>query len=213
MNYLAHTYLSGDSDQVRIGNFIGDYVKGRDFNLYPEGIKKGIILHRHIDSYTDTHSVVQASKTRLTPFYHKYAGVIIDIFYDHFLSANWDYISSVPLPELAELTYMTLHKNYDILPEAVKKIVPSFIFNRWLEAYNTIEGIEHVLREMSELTTLPDFTDDAIRILITYYDLFREEFFCFFPDIVHYVMSAFDIKLYLSDAFMLEFSEVLKKRG
>ncbi len=213
MNFLAHTFLSGDSDQVRIGNFIGDYVKGRDFSLYPEGIKKGIILHRHIDSYTDAHSVVQDSKARLIPFYHKYAGVIIDIFYDHFLSANWDYISSVPLPELAEVTYRTLHENYDILPEAVKQIVPSFIFNRWLEAYNTIEGIEHVLRKMSEITTLPDYTDDAIRILITHYDLYREEFFCFFPDIVHYVMSAFDIKLFLSDVFMLEFPEVLKKRG
>ena len=212
MNFLAHTFLSGDSDQVRIGNFIGDYVKGSDFNLYPEGIRKGLILHRHIDSYTDSHPVVQKSKSRLITYYHKYAGVIIDIFYDHFLSANWDFISSVPLAALAEETYRNLHENYDILPEAIKKVVPSFIFNRWLEAYNTIGGIDMVLRQMSKVTSLPDHTDEAIQVLITDYDLFRDDFFDFFPDIVHYVTTTFDVRLYLSEQFLVEFGEIFKKR-
>ncbi|MCD6202627.1 MAG: DUF479 domain-containing protein [Bacteroidales bacterium] len=213
MNYLAHTFLSGDSDQVRIGNFIGDYVKGSDFNFYPEGIKKGIILHRHIDYFTDNHPVVQESKSRLIPFYHKYAGVIIDIFYDHFLSANWDFISSIPLKELAKITYRNLHDNYDILPEAIRRVVPSFIFNRWLEAYNTVEGIDLVLKKMSTVTSLPDFTDEAINTMILYYDKFREEFFEFFPDIVHYVTTTFDVHLYLSENFIVEFSEAEKKRS
>ncbi len=213
MNFLAHTFLSGDSDEIRIGNFIGDYVKGSDFKLYPEGIKKGIILHRHIDSYTDSHPVVRQSISRLMPLYHKYAGVIIDIFYDHFLSVNWDFISSVPLPELAELTYRNLHEHYDILPEPIRRVVPSFIFNRWLEAYNTIEGIETVLKKMSTVTTLPDLTLEAIRSLEENYEAYQNEFFAFFPDIVHYVTTAFDIELFLAESFLLEFDEAFRKRG
>ena len=213
MNYLAHTFLSGDSDEVRIGNFIGDYVKGSNFRLYPEGIRKGIILHRHIDSFTDAHPVVRESIARLVPFYHKYAGVIIDIFYDHFLSVNWDFISSVPLPELAELTYRNLHDHYDILPETIKHFVPAFIFNRWLEAYNTIEGIEEVLRKMSVVTSLPDHTSDAIRSLEDHYEDYQNEFFTFFPDIVHYVSTAFDIRLFLSKSFLYEYEGSFRKRG
>jgi acyl carrier protein phosphodiesterase len=213
MNFLAHTFLSGDSDEVRIGNFIGDYVKGSDFKLYAEGIRKGIILHRHIDSFTDSHPVVRESISRLVPLYHKYAGVIIDIFYDHFLSVNWDFISSVPLADLAELTYRNLHDHYDILPEEIKKVVPSFIFNRWLEAYNTIEGIETVLRKMSVVTSLPDLTAGAIRSLEEFYEDYQNEFFAFFPDIVHYVSTAFDIHLFLSEGFLYEYEEAFRKRG
>ena len=213
MNYLAHTFLSGDSEEVRIGNFIGDYVKGSDLKYYTEGIRRGIILHRHIDSFTDTHPVVRESTSRLVPLYHKYAGVIVDIFYDHFLSVNWDLYSSVPLEDLAALTYHNLHDHYDILPEAIKKVVPSFIFNRWLEAYNTIDGIERILNKMSLVTSLPDLTVEAIRSLEDHYETYQNEFFAFFPDIVHYVTTAFDVRLFLSDRFLYEYEETLRKRG
>ena len=86
MNVLAHIYLSGDSDKIIIGNYIGDYVKGRDYLNYPELIRKGIILHRYIDMFTDRHPVVHRSKIYFSRKYHKYAGVITDIMYDHYLT-------------------------------------------------------------------------------------------------------------------------------
>ena len=82
MNYLAHTFLSGTDDEIIVGNFIGDYVKGRDYNLYSPAVKKGILLHRRIDSYTDKHKIVHQSMSYFAPRYHKYAGIIIDILYD-----------------------------------------------------------------------------------------------------------------------------------
>ena len=94
MNVLAHIYLSGDSDKIIIGNYIGDYVKGRDYLKYPDLIRKGIIIHRHIDGFTDRHPVVHRSKIFFTRKYHKYAGVITDIIYDHFLTKEWDFFSA-----------------------------------------------------------------------------------------------------------------------
>ena len=99
MNYLAHIYLSGDDEEIIIGNFIGDFVKGHHFNEYTQMMRKGIILHRYIDSFTDTHAIVRRSKARLSEQYHKYSGIIIDILYDHFLVKNWSNYCAAPLDE------------------------------------------------------------------------------------------------------------------
>ena len=201
MNFLAHTFLSGDMTDIIIGNFIGDFVKGNRYLKYPEEIRYGILLHRYIDSFTDSHPVVQQSKSRFAPFYHKYAGIIVDILYDHFLSANWDNISSVSLPEMTKRTYDILHEHYDLLPPGAQRIVPSFIFHRWLEAYHTTEGFELVLERMSQRTSLPEKTRDAMEVLKKHYYDFQAEFYEFFPEIVYYVTDSFDIKLPLAPSF------------
>jgi acyl carrier protein phosphodiesterase len=93
LNFLAHTYLSGDDDDLKIGNFLGDFVKGRLNKLsnsqYPEGIIKGMALHREIDFFTDSHPIVRKSIDRLQPKYHKVSGIVVDMFYDHVLAKNF----------------------------------------------------------------------------------------------------------------------------
>src|SRR5437870_13401328 len=106
MNFLAHLYLSGDDNEVKVGNFIGDFVQGKDLELrYGKRIAKGILLHREIDFFTDHHPVVKQSKDRLRPNYRHYAGVIVDIFYDHFLASKWNSHSVKLLPHYAEECY------------------------------------------------------------------------------------------------------------
>ena len=103
MNFLAHLYLSGDNPKVKVGNFIGDFVKGKNLkDRFEADIARGIGLHREIDWFTDTHSIVKQSKDRLRPKYRHYSGVIVDIFYDHFLAKNWDRYSKQLLPDFAE---------------------------------------------------------------------------------------------------------------
>ena len=87
MNFLAHIYLSGDDDELKIGNFIADSVKGKKFSQFPDQVQKGITLHRKIDSYTDSHPIVRESVLRLFPKYGHYSSVIVDILYDHFFSS------------------------------------------------------------------------------------------------------------------------------
>ncbi|GAL00009.1 acyl carrier protein phosphodiesterase [Nonlabens ulvanivorans] len=89
MNYLAHIYLSGNDTELRIGNFIADSVRGKDFTMFPERVAQGIILHRHIDTFTDSHPIVKLSKDLIRSEYGHWSSVIVDLYYDHFLAANW----------------------------------------------------------------------------------------------------------------------------
>lgn len=199
MNYLAHIYLSGTNEEILVGNFIGDYVKGFELGKYTELVRKGIMLHRHIDSFTDTNMVVKRSKARILEKYHKYSGIIIDIFYDHFLVAGWPAYSAVPLDEFVMNVHSILNRYLDMLPEGVRLFLPSFIKNNWIQKYSTIEGIEDVLHRMSARTTLPEETDFAIRILREEYEKFDSEFSTFFPALISYVSRSFDIELDLKE--------------
>lgn len=195
MNVLAHIYLSGDSDEIIIGNYIGDYVKGRDYLKYPELVKKGIILHRHIDDFTDRHPVVQRSKILFTRKYHKYAGVVVDIIYDHYLTREWDTFSRRPIESATYQFYRAMVNNYDILPPKVKDRFPFFIINNWIESYKTSKGLKKVLSTLSKRTSLPSESKYAIKTLKKNYYTLNEDFMEFFPQLVEYVENDFDIPL------------------
>jgi len=195
LNFLAHIYLSGSSDDIKVGNFIGDYVKGRNYEKYPELVRKGIILHRKIDSFTDAHPVVNKSKMHLKKRFRRYSGVIVDIFYDHFLASEWGLFSKHPLPQYVVHMYEVLVSNYFILPNEIKTFLPFFIINNWLESYTSIEGIEGVLRRMTRRTSLPNETPFAIAELRKNYHLFRDDFMEYFPQLVAYVEQKHDVSV------------------
>ncbi len=199
MNYLAHIFLSGTEESVVIGNFIGDYVKGRDYLKYPPSIQKGLVLHRQIDSFTDSHKVVGQSKKYIAPQYGKWAGIIIDIFYDHFLIKNWDKFCPVSLEQYKEDIFDVLQKYYPVLPDRVKYFVPSFIQNDWINTYSTPEGIINVVYNMSLRTNLPDNSAFAAEVLRKYYVQFDSEFMTYFPELIKYVIENFEIRIPLVD--------------
>jgi len=149
MNFLAHIYLSGDNEQVKIGNFMADSIKGKKYLKYPGDLQKGIILHRAIDYYTDTHPVFKQSTQKLFPEYGHYSGIIVDIFYDHFLASNWEKYSEVPLKEYTLNFYRLLEENFEVLPTKVKTFLPYMVNDNWLLSYAEIEGIKKVLIGMN----------------------------------------------------------------
>lgn len=195
MNFLAHTYLSGGNEEIIVGNFMGDYVKGKNYLLFPEQVKKGILIHRDIDSFTDMHQVTRRSKQRLASRYHKYAGIIIDIFYDHFLASLWDSYSTLPLSEFVSRTYDLLKRNYKVLPDSIKRWFPTFLENNWMMAYTNVEGIELVLERMSANTSLPNHSAFAVEVLRDQYSIFMEDFLEFFPEIVEFLEEKYEIKI------------------
>ena len=125
MNFLAHIYLSGDNELVKIGNFMADNITGNKYEHFPEDVQKGIMLHRAIDSYTDAHPVFRQGTKRLHPVYHHYAGVIMDMFYDHFLAKNWQDYHHLPLKQYARiLTQMDNRtKNKSGMRNAVNELI------------------------------------------------------------------------------------------
>ena len=112
MNYLAHILLSGDNPEIIIGNFMADSIKGKQYKIYPEQVQIGVLLHRHIDTFTDNHHIVRQSTKRLHKKYSHYSGVIVDIFYDHFLAKNWDLYSAIPLDLFVQEVYQLFNNSF-----------------------------------------------------------------------------------------------------
>jgi len=195
MNFLAHTYLSGCNEEIIVGNFMGDYIKGRNYVHLPEMVRKGILIHRDIDTYTDAHAITRRSRLRLVERYHKYAGVIVDIFYDHFLAASWSEYCGISLKEYVDRTYDLLKRNYKTLPQGIKVWFPTFLENNWMMAYQTVDGIELVLDRMSANTSLPDHTGFAIERMREQYDEFRNDFREFFPLIIDYIEKKYEVDI------------------
>lgn len=183
MNFLAHIYLSGKDEELIIGNFIADSVKGRKYLDYPEGIKNGIVLHRAIDYYTDTHPIARQSSSRLFETYGHYSGVIVDILYDHFLAANWEKYSNIPLERFVATFYQLLQKNLSILPKNVQQFLPFMIKDNWLLSYATIGGIGTILHQMNERTNKISGMNTAVVELEKHYEDFQNEFTLFFDEL------------------------------
>ena len=187
MNFLAHLYLSGNFDELMIGNFIADFVKGKpSLTIHPQVIK-GIELHRQIDYYTDTHLVVKESKERLRARYRKYAGVIVDMFYDHFLAVNWHAYSESSLPEFASQTYRLMNVNKQLLPPSMHMLLHYMQKQNWLVSYARIEGIARALQGMSKRTTFQSDMELAVHDLQQDYQLYLAEFTSFFPQLIQHV--------------------------
>ena len=184
MNFLAHIYLSGNEEGVIIGNFIADGIKGKKYLKYPHSIAKGILLHRGIDSFTDTHPTVHKSTARLHKNYSHYSGVIVDILYDHFLAKNWSKYSNQPLNEYVQDFYELLRKNFTILPTRIQRMMPYMIADNWLLSYATVEGISKILAQMNDRTKGVSKMNLAVVELEEFYDEFETEFTIFFDELI-----------------------------
>lgn len=187
MNFLAHIYLSGTNDHMKLGNFIGDYVKGKKYLYFPGDIQRGILLHRKIDEFTDNSPIPKEIKTLFLPYYKKYAGIVIDLFYDHFLARNWENYCEVPLEDFVSDFYDILMDNYVHLPRRVKNFLPNMIENNRLYSYKHLKGLEYALGIMSRYTSLPDQTENAIYTLNLYYEDIHQNFQEFFQSVMYYV--------------------------
>ncbi|SMG35294.1 Acyl carrier protein phosphodiesterase [Marivirga sericea] len=183
MNFLAHIFLSGESDELKIGNFIGDFVKASDMEHYNKAVNQGIRMHWAIDEFTDHHDVVQKSKDRLRPKYGHYAGVIVDIYYDHFLARNWKDYHSVDLRLFVNREYKMLENHISILPKKVVHMLPYMIKYDWLFNYQYFDGIERVMHGMANRSNFNSKMEQSVVELKKYHKEFEKEFQDFFPEL------------------------------
>ncbi|WP_282049970.1 acyl carrier protein phosphodiesterase [Maribacter aquivivus] len=184
MNFLAHIYLSFNDKEITIGNFIADSIRANKFDHLPIKVQKGIKLHRHIDTYTDSHAIPKISSKRLHANYSHYSRVIVDIYYDHFLAKNWSKYSDVPLDVFVDNFYDLLEDNYEILPIGVKKMMPYMIADNWIFNYSKMDGIARVLNGMNRRTNNISKMNFAIIDLEEHYDAFEAEFTEFFEELI-----------------------------
>lgn len=183
MNFLAHIYLSDDHEKLMIGNFIGDFVKGNQLESFEEDIKKGVQLHRAIDEYTDSHKIVSQSKDKLREKYRHYSGVIVDVYYDHFLAKYWTEYHHEAIIPFTEKFYETVFIYSDILPPRASNMLIYMQRDNWLYNYSKIEGIHKALTGMSHRTKFDSKMDEASVDLKLHYQEFEKEFRSFFKEL------------------------------
>jgi len=202
MNYLAHLFLSGDDEQTMVGNFIGDYVKGKDLNRFPDNIRNGIVMHRQIDTFTDTHLKFREAKTYFRPEFGLYSGIVIDFLYDHFLAKNWNTYSDYTLRTFAKRSHAALLKNFRFLPIRVQGFLPFLIQNRRLESYSSGSGIVEALNIMSKYTSLPAKADFVLHTIEANYLFFDDNFKLFMFDIIQHINEKYGSELKNPDLAM-----------
>lgn len=186
MNFLAHIYLSGPKDLIKIGNFTADGIRGKDYLIYPLEMQVGILLHRKIDSFTDNHTLFRQSSKRLYNKYSHYGRVIVDIYYDHFLARNWNNYSNENLNTFVQNFYKLITENTSILPPRFQQLAPHMITGNWLEGYADFDGITEVLSGMDRRTELKSGMSSATEDLKEHYNLFKREFEEFFNELISY---------------------------
>ncbi len=165
---------------------MADGIHGKHFETYPEDIQKGIVLHRAIDTFTDAHPIFRQSTKRLHSKYHHYSGIIVDIFYDHFLAKNWKKYSDENLEDYIESFYQALRDNYIHLTSKTQKMMPYLIEQNWLLSYQTIEGIEIILEKMDYRMKRNSIMRLSVTELRENYSEFESEFIAFFQELKEY---------------------------
>jgi acyl carrier protein phosphodiesterase len=183
MNFLAHIYLSGDNEMLKIGNFMADSVRGNRYLEYSDDLRRGILLHRYIDTFTDAHPIYRKSKHRFHEKYGHYAGVIMDIVYDHFLAKNWNSYFDQNLEIYAANFYSLLNENYDILTPKTQNLLPYMIDQNWLVQYASLEGLEIILFQMDYRTKHRVNMQEAIVEVRIFYTELETEFTLFFEEL------------------------------
>lgn len=186
MNFLAHAHLSGSNKDVLLGNFIADAVKGKKFLDYRKDIQVGILLHRQIDSYTDKHELFKQSVTRIRDDFGRYSGIVVDIFYDHFLASNWKTYHETDLSSFASHVYGILTRNVIILPSRTKKLLPFLISQNWLTSYAKLNGLQQVFNGMDRRTGRISGMDQAVEVLKKYYNELHNDFHGFYPQLIDF---------------------------
>ena len=191
MNWLAHLFLSRPDGKHRLGNLFGDLVKGKERRELSSCFHEGIEQHLSIDSFTDRHPVFKLSKQRINPNYRRYSGVLIDVFYDHFLAVNWHHYSSVQLKAFTDDVYQSFTEYWDEIPYFPRMVIYKMIEQDWLGSSYYIAGVETTLQRIKAKLSAKhqDFfvVANFINELKTNYDLLNRDFNRFFPQIIQYL--------------------------
>jgi acyl carrier protein phosphodiesterase len=175
-----------------LGNFIADHVKGKEILNYSDTVKQGITMHRAIDTFTDQHPVVKQSIGRLRADFHKYAGVVVDMYYDHYLSAHWDDYSPVDIHTFTKTRYDILNSFQAILPERSARLLFYMEKQNWLVSYKDLDGMQQAFNGMSRRTTFVSNMEFAVSNLKSGYIEFGNEFRSFFPELQMFVNENFE---------------------
>ncbi len=192
MNFLAHAYLSFSNDKILVGNMISDFVKGAKKNEFENDVRQGIMLHRAIDSFTDTHPATAEAKEIFRPHYRLYSGAIMDILYDHFLANDSNEFSQQSLYQFSIDTYDILDGHQSILPNHFAQALTHMKAHNWLYNYRSPEGMKNCLIGLVRRAAYLTESETAFQLFMDHYKKLEECYHRFFPDVKQFAKQKMD---------------------
>ncbi|HUP49867.1 MAG TPA: ACP phosphodiesterase [Thermoanaerobaculia bacterium] len=186
MNHLAHLFLAGDSDESLLGNLAGDFVKGSARGRFTPGVWQGIMEHRRIDAFTDSHPEAAAFRRVVAVDHGHYARVISDIFFDHLLASEWRTFTAEPLAEFLGRVYSRLDRHVEAMPGRLRVVYPLMRDEGWLISYASIDGIWRALFHLSRRFSRQPRLEMATHLLIDARPALLDRFHRFMPDAIAY---------------------------
>ena len=187
MNYLAHIYLARHSDRAMLGAMLGDFVRADFAGKYGAEMETEILIHRKVDAYTDSHPVVKAAREKFESGRRRFAGIVLDVFYDHALAQNWSSYCGIPLDDFIGDFYRALLENRALLPQRLAEIVPMIVDENWLGSYRDIAGFETTVRRISRrLSRNGDLVRDGLLDVRENYAFLCDGFDEFFPQLIRF---------------------------
>jgi acyl carrier protein phosphodiesterase len=191
MNYLAHVFLARHSSEAMIGGLLGDFVKG-SIHAYPAQIRAGILLHRAIDRYTDAHCVVRASCALVSARRRRFAGIMVDVFFDHFLARHWQRFADTPLPVFTQAAYSGLLARSGEFPQRLQRVLPQMAAHDWLGSYQDVEAIDAAINGISRRLRRANTLLGGAQEMLDNYAALQANFLRFFPELLCFVQEMRD---------------------
>ncbi len=187
MNYLAHLFLADGTPASLVGGLLGDFAKGLDVSSLPAGVHAGLLQHRRIDVFTDAHPLVRQSRARISKPFARFSGILVDVFYDHFLASGWERHAREPLPAFAARVYAALREHEHLLPKRLSRVLPRMAQEDWLSGYAEIENVGHALAGLERRFKRPTGISNALEELMRNYSGLQSDFTEFFPALCNFV--------------------------
>ena len=186
MNFLAHLYLADRQPDALLGSLMGDFVKGPLEGRFSAELTRALAQHRKVDAFTDAHPIVRASRGRVAPARRRFAGILVDVFYDHFLALHWEDYADEPLEAFTREVYSLLRTREAILPERLRLIAPRMAQLDWLGSYRRVEAVHVALDRMGERLKRGNALLGAGEELTANYAGLEADFRAFFPEVVRF---------------------------
>lgn len=183
MNYLAHLYFSDPTVESRVGNLLGDFARGVDINQLSLPVRQGLINHRAIDQFTDTHPQVRELKTLFSPQRRRFSGIVLDVLFDHFLIHHWHRYTTEPLDYFLDQAYDDLQKGLPLMPEQMQRVVGKMIEGDWIRSYEDIDQVGFALDRIASRIRFQNNFAGSISEIQHQYDALEAGFLQFFPDL------------------------------
>lgn len=187
MNYLAHLYLAQPTADSHFGNLLGDFGGKRIANELPVTVKRGLDNHYLVDKFTDHHDMVNQAKQLFSPQRRRFAGIAIDVLFDHFLIQHWERFNQKPLRDFKAESYQLLQQRVHVMPGRMQSVVTSMVNNDWFKEYETTTGIGIALDNIAKRIRFANRFSGAIEDIERHYGAFENVFLEFFPQLIDHV--------------------------